>query len=182
MSTSQVPAPALTPEHFSVVTPWLISPSTTRLLAFLHAAFGAEEVPNSRITDEAGVVIHAVVRLGDATLQLFDARPGWPPTPSFLNLYVADVVGTHQKAVQLGATSVTEVTALWFGEKVCRILDPFGNLWWIVQRIEEVDFTDPAVAQRATTPEAIAGISYIQRSLNEAMLRQKEFFAARASE
>jgi hypothetical protein len=69
------------------------------------------------------------------------------------------------------------MTTLWFGEKVCRVLDPFGNLWWINERVEEVDFTNPEeLGRRATTPDAIKGIAYIQQSLNEALLTQKSFF------
>lgn len=164
------------PDQYTPVTPWIISSSSVDLIAFLKAAFAAEEVPNSRITNEAGVVIHVVVSIGDARVLLFDARAGWGPTPSFLNLYVEDIESTRQKALQLGGTSVTDITELWFGEKVCRILDPFGNLWWLNQRIEEVDLTDPTIGQRASTDEAIAGIDYIQKSLNEAMLSQKSFF------
>ena len=177
MHTNQAPKIKPVPDQYTAVTPWIISPSSARMVQFLEAAFAAQEVPNSRITNEAGMIIHVVVRLGDAMVLLFDGREGWGPTPSFLNLYVEDVEQTYQKALKLGAISVTEVTELWFGEKVCRVLDPFGNLWWINQRVEEVDFTNPEIGQRASMPEAIAGISYIQQSLNEAMLRQKDFFA-----
>jgi len=56
-------------------------------------------------------------------------------------------------------------------------LDPFGNLWWINQRIEDIDYTKPEeIGQRASTPEAINGILYIQRSLDEALKAQKRFF------
>jgi PhnB protein len=164
------------PENYTSVTPWIISPSSAALISFLQEAFDAEEIPNSRIINPEGVIIHAVVQIGDAKIMLFDSRDGWPPTPAFLNLYVSDVEKTYQKAVKLGAKPVTEITALWFGEKVCRILDPFGNLWWVNERFEEVDFTDPEIGQRASAPDAIKGIAYIQESLNEALLRQKEFF------
>jgi PhnB protein len=177
MTDNQTSRPKSVPDHYTAVTPWLVSSSSAQLIDFMHAAFGAEELPNSRLTDEAGVIIHVVVRLGDAMLQLFDSRADWGPTPSLLNVYVADVAQTYQRALALGATSVTELTELWFGEKVGRILDPFGNLWWLVERVAEVDFTNPAIQQRATTPEAIAGIAYIQGSLNEAMIAQKRFFA-----
>ncbi|MFD2936200.1 VOC family protein [Spirosoma flavum] len=179
MNADQTPKIKTVPDHYTTVTPWLISPSSALVIDFMQAAFGAQEVPNSRITNNTGVVIHVVVRLGDAMLQLFDTRPGWGPTPSLLNLYVDDIEQAYQKALALGATSVTAITELWFGEKVCRILDPFGNLWWINQRIEDVDFTNPEIGKRASTPEAIAGISYIQQSLDEAMLAQKHFFATK---
>ena len=180
MNDQQAPKIKSVPDQYTSVTPWIISPSSVRVMNFLKAAFAAEEVPNSRITNEAGVIIHVVVKIGDALVLLFDARAGWGPTPSFLNLYVEDLESTYQKALQLGGTSVTDITELWFGEKVCRILDPFGNLWWLNQRVEEVDFTDPAIGQRASTADAIAGIEYIQQSLNEAMLAQKSFFENKA--
>ena len=165
------------PKNYTSVTPWIISSSSADLIDFLKAAFDAEEIPNSRIVNEEGVIINVVVKIGNALVMLFDSREGWAPTPSFLNLYVEDVKKTHQKAIKLGATSVTDITALWFGEKVCRILDPFGNLWWINQRVEEVDLTNQEeVKKRSTTPEAVKGIKYIQKSLDEALISQKKFF------
>ncbi|MFD2599186.1 VOC family protein [Sphingobacterium corticis] len=127
--------------------------------------------------DEQGAIIHAVAKIGDAMINLFDSKENWAPTPTFLNLYVSDVEQAYNNAIAFGAKSVTDITTLWFGEKVCRILDPFGNLWWLNERVKEVDFTNMETVQhRATTPEAIAGIAYIQSSLNDAMLAQKDFF------
>lgn len=166
-----------TPENYTSVTPWIISASSERLIEFLKAAFEAKEIPNSKIKNEQGIVIHVVVRIGDAMVMLFDSREGWDPTPSFLSLYVEDVEKAYKKALQLGATSVTDITTLWKGEKVCRILDPLGNLWWINQRIEEVDLTNlKEVEKRSSTPEAVNDIKYIQKSLDEAMKTQKSFF------
>lgn len=165
------------PNGYTAVTPWIISPSTADLITFLTAAFDAREIPNSRITNPEGIIIHSVVKIGDALVMLFDAWEGWNPTPAFLNLYVSDVRRTYDKALTKGAQSVTDITTLWFGEKVCRILDPFGNLWWINERVEEVDFTNPEeLGRRSTTADAINGIAYIQQSLNEALLAQKSFF------
>ena len=165
------------PDNYTSVTPWIISSSSARLIEFLKAAFDAKEIPHSRITNEEGIIIHVVIKIGDALIMLFDSRKDWAPTPSFLNLYVEDVEAVYQRAIKLGAVSVTDITALWFGEKVCRILDPFGNLWWINQRIREVDFTNPSeIGQLASTPAAVAGIAYIQKSLDEALKTQKRFF------
>lgn len=171
------------PDNYTSVTPWIISPSSAKLIEFLKAAFDAVEIPNSRILNEDGAIIHVVVRIGNAMVMLFDSKADWAPTPAFLNLYVEDIEKTYQKALQLEAISVTDITSLWFGEKVCRIIDPFGNLWWINQRIEEVDFTNPeAIGKRAATPEAINGITYIQASLNDALIIQKNFFKDKISE
>ncbi len=100
------------PDHYTTVTPWIISSSSAKLIEFLKVAFDAEEIPHSRITNEEGVIIHVVVKIGDAMIMLFDSREGWPPTPSFLNLYVEDVEDVYQKSIKLGAKSVTDITAL----------------------------------------------------------------------
>jgi PhnB protein len=169
------------PDHYTAVTPWIISRSTENMIAFLKKVFDAEEVPNSKIKNQDGIIIHAVIKLGDAMVTLFDSREGWGATPAYLNLYVDDVEKAYRKALELGATSVTDITTLWFGEKVCRILDPFGNLFWINERVEEVDFTKPEeVQKRASTPEAINGIAYIQKSLDEAFKKQKQFLERNA--
>lgn len=171
------------PDNYTSVTPWIISPSSGRLIGFLKGVFNAEELPNSRITNEEGVIIHVVVKIGNAMVMLFDSRKDWNPTPAFLNVYVEDVEAAYRKAIQLGATSVTDMTTLYFGEKVCRIMDPFGNLWWICQRIEDVDFTKPGeIEQRASAPQAVKNIAYIQTSLNDALLTQKNFFKNRLEE
>lgn len=177
MSDQKTQQISIVPNGYTAVTPWIISPSSADLIKFLTAAFGAEEVANSRITNEDGCIIHVVLKIGDALVMLFDARKDWPSTPAYLNLYVENVEEAYRKALQSGATSVTDITTLWFGEMVCRIIDPFGNLWWLNERIEEIDFTNlEEIGRRASTPEAIAGIAYIQQSLDEALKIQKEFF------
>lgn len=96
-------------------------------------------------------------------------------TPSCLNFYVHDVEKAHAAALRLGAVCVTNITTLWFGDRVCSILDPFGNLFWINQRIEELDFTNSETAKRAVSDEATGGINYIQQSLNQAMKTRNKF-------
>ena len=165
------------PENYTSVTPWIISPSSANLIEFLKAAFEAEEIPNSRIKNENGAIIHVAVKIGNAMVMLFDSKKDWAPTPSFLNLYVEDIEKVYQRSIRLGAKSVTNITTLYFGEKVCRIIDPFGNLWWINQRIEEIHYTkQEEIGRRASTPEAVEHIGYIQSSLDEALKIQKLFF------
>lgn len=153
----------IVPDNFTSVTPWIVSSSTSKMIDFLTTAFGAEEIPQSRIKSEEGVVIHAVVKIGTAMVMLFDSRQGWSPTPSLLNMYVEDVEKVYRASLQLGAISVTDITTLYFGEKVCRILDPFGNIWWLNQRIEVLEPAE--IKRRAATPEAVKAIAYIQKSL-----------------
>lgn len=157
----------MTPEGYTTVTPWIISPDTARLIDYVRAAFGAEEL--FRLAGASGAVEHAEVRIGDAVVMMFDSRPEWPPTPAFLRLFVDDADAVHRQAVAAGGTSVTEVTHLHFGDRVGRVRDPLGNLWWIHTRIEEVSAEE--MERRLTDPVFIKAMEYVQSA---------EFFPARA--
>ncbi|NUO99855.1 MAG: VOC family protein [Nonomuraea sp.] len=146
------------PEGYTTVTPWLISQDTAGLIDWVEAAFGAEEL--GRMTDEEGRIGHAEVRIGNAVVMMFDARPDWPPTPGFLRLYVPDADETHRRAVEAGGTSVTEVTHLFFGDRVGRVRDPLGNLWWIQTHIEDV--SPEEVERRLGDPVFVKAMEYVQ--------------------
>ncbi|MFB7835816.1 MULTISPECIES: VOC family protein [unclassified Streptomyces] len=146
------------PQGYHTVTPWIISRDTVRLIAFLREAFGAEEL--SCLTGEDGSVQHAEVRIGDSVVMMFDARPEWPATPGFLRLYVDDADAVHRRAVAAGGTSVTEVTHLFFGDRVGRVRDPLGNLYWIHTRVEEV--SPEEMERRLGDPEFVKAMEYVQ--------------------
>jgi PhnB protein len=149
------------PEGYHSVTPWVISRDTGRFIAFVTEAFGAIEL--ARVVDEQGVIGHAEVRIGDSVVMGFDARPDWADTPAFLRLYVDDADETYRRALAAGATSVTEVTHLYWGDRVGRVRDPLGNLWWIQARVEEVD--DAEMGRRLSDPVWLDRMAYVQRSL-----------------
>jgi PhnB protein len=158
------------PEGYTAVTPWIISRDTARFIDFITAAFGAEEL--ARVVGEDGSIGHAECRIGDAIVLAFDAKPDWPDTPAFLRLYVDDADATYRKALAAGATSVTEVTHLFWGDRVGRVRDPLGNLWWIQTRVEDVD--DAEMARRMSEPEWLERMAYVQSSLAFAPLSQAE--------
>ncbi|WP_194827524.1 VOC family protein [Nocardia sp. XZ_19_231] len=147
------------PAGYSTVTPWVISQDTARVIDYLKAAFGAEEL--GRVSDARGRIGHAEVRIGDAVVMLFDGDPSWPATPAFLRLYVQDARAVHRQAVAAGGVSISEVTHLAFGDLVGRIRDPFGNVWWIQTRIEDV--SPEEMERRFTDPGFTAAMEYMQR-------------------
>ncbi|MGH2584449.1 MAG: VOC family protein [Dehalococcoidia bacterium] len=151
----------LIPEGYHTVTPWIISRDTAGLIEFVTRAFGAVEL--ARVQDEHGVIGHAEFRIGDSVVMGFDAKPEWPDTPAFLRLYVEDADAVHRRALEAGATLVTEVTHLFWGDRVGRVRDPFGNLWWIQARVEEVDPAE--MEQRAGKQEWLERMAYVRGSL-----------------
>ena len=125
-----------TPAGYTAVTPWIITGDTARLLDFLSTAFGAEEL--ARVANADGSIGHAEARIGNAIVMAFDAPPDWPPTPAFIRLFVEDSDTTFAAAIKAGATEITRVTHLAFGDRVGRVRDPFGNIWWLQTHIEDV--------------------------------------------
>ena len=71
-----------------------------------------------------------------------------------------DAGETHRRAVAVGGTSVTEVTHLFFGDRVGRVRDPLGNVWWIQARVEEVSTEE--VQRRLADPVFTAAMRYVQ--------------------
>src|SRR5215469_9651105 len=126
------------PARYSRVDPWVIGPDTAAEISFLETTFGAVETPGSRMLDASGRIAHVEVEIGKSVVMLFDAHAGWPPTPAHLRVYVADVQDTFERAVAAGTRAVTRPTDLPFGERVARVRDPQGHLWWIHQRQEDV--------------------------------------------
>jgi PhnB protein len=155
------------PAGYTAVTPWIISRDASGLIDFLTTAFGAKEL--ARVPNPAGGIGHAEVRIGDAVVMMFDSPKGCPPTPAFLRLYVEDADAAHARALAAGASSITEVTHLAFGDRVGRIRDPFGNIWWLQARVEEV--SPEEMQRRWSEPKWAKAMTYVQDTL-AAALRQ----------
>jgi PhnB protein len=146
------------PDGYTTVTPWIIGRDTAALIDFLKRAFDAEEL--GRVVGEDGKIGHAEVRIGDAVVMAFDNRDDWADTPAYLRLYVPDSEETQRRAIEAGATEVTRQTVLFFGDRVGRVRDPFGNLWWIQTRLEDLD--EAEMTRRAQLPEYVEAMKYVQ--------------------
>jgi PhnB protein len=160
--TDQPQGAVRVPTRYSRVDPWVISADTGAEIEFLEAVFGARETPGSRMAGPDGRIGHVEVEIGDAVLMLFDRDPSWPPAPAHLRIYVADAREAFERALAAGAREVTRPTELAFGERVARVRDPQGHLWWIHERFEDVDPTD--LAARFADPTAQQAMAYVQSS------------------
>ncbi|WP_033324961.1 VOC family protein [Actinomadura atramentaria] len=155
------------PDRYARVNAWVISRDTDAEVRFLASVFGAVETPGSRMLDADGDVGHVEVELGGSVIMLFDAKPDWPETPAHLRVYVDDVASAVDRAVAAGARVVTRPTLLAFGERVARIRDLQGHLWWLHERVEDV--APEEMGSRFADPAAQEAMAYVQRSLREEM-------------
>ena len=161
------------PEGYTAVTPWIISPDSARLVTFLTNAFGAEEIPGSRMLTPEGKIAHMEVKIDDAMVMLFDAAKAWPPTPAFIRLYVDNCENAYQKALKAGARMVSKPTMLAFGDKVGRVADPFGNIWWLQERVEDVSSMNPDdMIIKSKEPASAKAMKYMEDSLNDELAKR----------
>jgi len=124
------------PEVYTTVAPWVVTDDTGALLDFVTQAFGGEEL--GRVPTEDGLIGHGEIRVGDTVVLAFDRHADWPVMPSLLRVFVADADKAFSRAVAAGGRVVTPVADDAFGQRGGRIRDPFGNIWWVVSRVEDV--------------------------------------------
>jgi PhnB protein len=134
------------------VTPYVAVRGAVGWLEFVQRTFGTGEA--FVVLNEDGTVGHAEVMVGDSVLMAFDAKADWPDLPSLLSVFVDDVDAVLARALEAGASVVTELTTSRIvGDRGCRIKDPQGNIWWLQTHLYDVDpaslpelFADPAEA------------------------------------
>jgi PhnB protein len=173
-SETNVPA---APAGYATVNPFIITDDANGLIDFLKQVFRATERPEARTLDDDGLLLHAELAIGNATIMLAERKPDWPFTPSLLQVYVDDVETTLNLARQLGATVVTEPTP-FFGDTFSRLRDPWCNLWWVYRHggqawagdEESPDWTgDAAGAGAEEWDQASPELTYIHDTLMTAM-------------
>lgn len=117
------------PDGFSTVTPYLHVQGAEKLIDFLVQAFGAKEI--ERTTDDAGLIRHAEVQLGDSIIECSEGNEQYPPMQNALHVFVADTDECYRQALDAGATTLYEPADMTYGERSAGVRDPFGNHWYI---------------------------------------------------
>jgi PhnB protein len=114
------------------VVPHLHPDGARKYIAFLTAAFGAEEIA---VVEHAGRVMHAAVRIGDAVLEMGEPedRSGIPTGGFFVR--VDDVEKAYARALGAGATVVRPPDDIPYGYRSAIVKDPAGSLWWTARLI-----------------------------------------------
>lgn len=158
-----------TPEGYNSINPFIITKDATKFMAFIEKVFGAVEVKEAHTMDTDGLLLHAEFKIGDSTVMVADTKPGWPFTPSLLQVYVENIEKTLKHAEELGAKIVTQPTDI-YGDIFSRFLDPWNNLWWVYQHKGEINWEESTSAEdEATWATESSELSYIHETLLETM-------------
>jgi len=158
------------PNGYATVTPFIVSRDSARVIAFMAAAFDAKEKEGSRAFNLDGSISHVEIEVGDSVVMLFDAGKDWPETPAFVRVFVEDGDAAYRRALEAGGHSVTTMTELSFGDRVGRVADPCGNVWWIQAAAAKVP---EDIEERGRDPEMTQAMHYVQESLDRELVARR---------
>jgi PhnB protein len=141
------------PAGYHSVTPYLITSNAAAAIDFYKQAFGATEV--LRMTDGAGKIGHAEIKIGDSPVMLADEFPEMgihsPASQGcsgvYLLIYVEEVDAVAGRAIGAGASVLRPVQDQWYGDRSGTFADPFGHIWTIATHKE--DLTPDELNRRA---------------------------------
>lgn len=128
------------PEGYHSVTPSLTARSADKSLKFYAAAFGAVE--HFRLPDEkTGGVAHAEFVIGNSAMMISDEYPSFGCiAPEYSKggafmIYVPDCDAAFAQSIAAGATSITEPSDQFWGDRTAQVADPFGYRWSLAQKV-----------------------------------------------
>jgi PhnB protein len=141
------------PDGYPRVMPYLIVDGAAAAIDFYTSVLGATE--RMRMDGPDGTIGHAELNLGDSVIMLADESPMVDArgprtiggTPVFLHVYVDDVDGVFNRAVEAGARALRPVEDKFYGDRGGEIEDPFGHRWSLATHVEDVP--EDEMARRA---------------------------------
>ena len=121
------------PEGVRSVQPYLHLRGADKMIPFMEAAFGAEAIGVHKSPD--GIVRHATMRIGNATLEIDEAHGEFQPKPCHLHVYVPDTDAVYAQALRAGAVSIEVPQDKPYGDRSAGVKDAFGNSWFIATHL-----------------------------------------------
>lgn len=126
------------PEGFSTVTPYFFVTGADTFVEFLTTALGGHELGRHLRSD--GHIANAQVRIGSSTVMVSEAPEEYKSMRGAYYLYVEDADTAMKKALDNGATLEMEVSDQAYRDRQGGVRDPFGNIWWLSQRLVDESY------------------------------------------
>jgi len=126
------------------VTPHLICAGAAAAIEFYKKAFNA--VDEGRLPGTQGRLMHAMIRIEGSAVMLVDEMPEWGAlgpkslkgSPVTIHLYVEDVDAFVKRAVAAGAKITMPLDDMFWGDRYCKLEDPFGHHWSVATHKRDV--------------------------------------------
>ena len=132
------------PEGMYTVTPHLVCAGAAEAIEFYKKAFNAVEI--GQMAGPQGKLLHGAIRIGDSTVMLADEFPDWGAlgpkslkgSPVTIHLYVEDVDAFVARAAAAGAKITMPLQDMFWGDRYCKLEDPFGHQWSVATHVRDV--------------------------------------------
>jgi PhnB protein len=121
------------PEGVPSVQPYLHLREAHKMIPFMEAAFGAAALGVHQSPE--GTVLHATIRIGNATLEIDEAHGEFQPMPCHLHVYVPDTDAVYDRALRAGALSIETPQDKPYGDRAAGVKDAWGNSWFIATHL-----------------------------------------------
>ena len=136
------------PADYPWIVPFLTVRDADAALAFYQKAFGFEK--RMTMPGPNGKTSHAEMSWHDGVF-MFGPEGGPNPCkapvtlgvrpPSGLYVYVDDVDALYKRATAAGAKSDKAPETMFWGDRMCTVIDPDGHLWSFGTNVAEFDPT-----------------------------------------
>jgi PhnB protein len=131
-------ATRLGPDYVGVglkhVTPSLLPSNARPLIDFLKRAFGAKV---EGLHEQAGRLMHAFVRIGEATMEMAEREQAEEERsrPFGFYMHTDDVDALYHRALAAGAISFLPPGDQLYGDRLAIFVDPAGNRWFAAKPV-----------------------------------------------
>lgn len=128
-------------------TPRLRVKNAAGAIEFYKRAFGAREIMRFVVN---GQIAHAEIAIGNSIIMLADEAPDYGflgpealgGSPVQMQLYVDDVDAVAKQAISAGAKLINPVEDHFYGDRSGQFADPFGYVWTIATRKEDLSLEE----------------------------------------
>ena len=120
-------------EGFGTVTPYLFVDGADKFSRFVEGAFGGIE--KGRTTRPDGVIANLQMEIGTSMIMVSEASDQYPAMQAAYYIYVEDADSAMNQAISAGGVLEMDVADMPYGDRQGGVKDPFGNIWWISQRL-----------------------------------------------
>lgn len=131
------PSPDTSP--IQTVVPRLLVVDGAAAIEFYKNAFNAQE-HGERYTDADGHLVHAEIRIGNATVALSaddDAPDHLGRVTAIMETQWTDVDTAWQRALLVGAEIIFPLADQFYGQRSGRLRDPSGHQWILSQPLNK---------------------------------------------
>jgi uncharacterized glyoxalase superfamily protein PhnB len=117
------------PAGYHTITPGIIVKGAAEAIATFKKALGATEI-FQMACQESGKIMHAELKIGDSVLSICEEMQGCTAaTSSSFYLYVNNADASYAKAIAGGMTAKYPVSDMFWGDRVGKVTDSYGNTW-----------------------------------------------------